>query len=113
MTHDTHPTPRRRGRQPVGDQAMTPAERKAAQRERERARFVTYSPAELQAIGSDGLLQELGRLITAGRPALARAIWAVLEARACAVRAEMHPEQEALAQECEESERRAGPRTRN
>ena len=89
---------------------MTPAERKAAQRERERARFVTYSPAELQAIGSDGLLQELGRLVTAGRPAIAGAIWAVLEARAAAVRAEMHPEQEALAQECAEIERRAGPR---
>lgn len=97
ITPDLLPAPRRRGRPLVGDRAMTPAERKAAQRERERARFVTYSPAELQAIGSDGLLQELGRLVTAGRPALAGAIWAVLEARACAARAELHPDQEQLA----------------
>lgn len=97
ITPDLLPAPRRRGRPPAGDRAMTPAERKAAQRERERARFVTYSRVELNEIGTDALLDELGRLVTAGRPALARAIWGVLEARACAARAELHPDQEQLA----------------
>lgn len=98
-TSDLLPAPRRRGRPPAGDRAMTPAERKAAQRERERKAFVTYQRGELEAIGTDSLLDELGRLVTAGRPALARAIWGVLEARACAARAELHPEQEQLAAE--------------
>ena len=47
---------------------MTPAERKAAQRERERKAFITYARVELEAISTDALLDELGRLITAGRP---------------------------------------------
>ncbi len=97
ITPDLLPAPRRRGRPPAGDRAMTPAERKAAQRERERQAFVTYQRGELEALGTDALLDELGRLVPAGRPALARAIWAVLEARACAARAEQHPEQEQLA----------------
>ena len=81
----------------LGDRAMTSAERKAAQRERERKAFITYARVELEAISTDALLDELGRLITAGRPALARAIWGVLEARACAARAVRHPDQEQLA----------------
>lgn len=97
ITPDLLPAPRRRGRPPAGDRAMTPAERKAAQRERERKAFITYARVELEAIGTDALLDELGRLVTAGRPALARAIWEVLEARACAARAELHPAQERLA----------------
>ena len=97
ITPDLLPAPRRRGRPPAGDRAMTPAERKAAQRERERRLFVTYAPAELEQIGTSMLLEELGRLVPAGRPALARAIWGVLEARACAARAELHPDQEQLA----------------
>lgn len=97
ITPDLLPVPRRRGRPLVGDRAMTPAERKAAQRERERKAFITYARVELEAIGTDSLLDELGRLVTAGRPALARAVWEVLEARACAARAELHPDQEQLA----------------
>ena len=99
ITPDLLPAPRRRGRPLLGDRAMTPAERKAAQRERERKAFITYARVELEAISTDALLDELGRLITAGRPALARAraIWGVLEARACAARAVLHPEQEQLA----------------
>lgn len=96
------PAPRRRGRPPVGDQPLTPAQRKAAQRERERKAFVTYARAELEAIGTDSLLDELGRLVTAGRPALAGAIWAVLQARAEAARAVMHPEQELIASQAEQ-----------
>ena len=76
---------------------MTQAERKAAQRERERQAFVTYQRDELEGIGTDALLEEMGRLVPAGRPALARAIWAVLEARACAARAVLHPDQEEIA----------------
>ena len=97
ITPDLLPAPRRRGRPPAGDRAMTTAERKAAQRERERKAFVTYARAELEAISTDALLDELGRLVTAGRPALAGAVWEVLEARACAARAVLHPDQEQLA----------------
>lgn len=99
VTPDLLPTPRRRGRPSVGYRAMTPAERKAVQRERERKAFVTYQRDELEQIGTGSLLEELGRLVPAGRPALARAVWEVLEARACAARAELHPEQEQLAAE--------------
>jgi hypothetical protein len=99
LIQDLISAPRGRGRPPAGDRAMTPAERKAAQRERERRTFVTYQRYELEAIGTDALLEELGRLVSGGRPALARAIWEVLEARASAARAELHPEQGRMAAE--------------
>lgn len=95
-TSELLPTPRRPGRPPAGVRALTPAERKAAQRERERGAFVTYDRVELESIGTDALLEELGRLVTAGQPALAGAIWEVLEARVCAARANLHTQQEQL-----------------
>lgn len=100
--------PRRRGRPLAGDKALTPAERKAAQRERERRAFVTYQRGELEQVGTAALAAELGRLVADGRPALASAVWEVLQARACAARAELHPEQEAQAQADAERLARAG-----
>jgi hypothetical protein len=96
-TIDLLPAPRRRGRPTKLDGAQTPAQRKAAQRERERLAFVTYSADELERVGTAALAAELGRLVVDGRPALASAVWKVLQARACASRAELHPEQEAQA----------------
>lgn len=108
ITPDLLPVPRRRGRPAKPDGAQTPAQRKAAQRERERLAFATYSADELERVGTAALAAELGRLVAAGRPALAGAVWKVLQARACASRAELHPEQEAQARADAERLARAG-----
>jgi len=107
-TLDLLPVPRRRGRPTKPNGAQTPAQRKAAQRERERLAFVTYQRGELERVGTAALAAELGRLVADGRPALAGAVWEVLQARACAARAELHPAQEAQALADAERLARAG-----
>lgn len=107
-TIDLLPAPARRGRPRKPGGAQTPAQRKAAQRERERLAFATYSADELERVGTAALAAELGRLVVDGRPALAGAVWRVLQARACASRAELHPEQEAQARADAERLARAG-----
>jgi hypothetical protein len=75
------PLPRRRGRPSTGD-AMTPAQRKRAQRSRDRAASRTD---DYTSCTTERLLRDLGYAVTHGLPYIAQSIASELHARAQSV----------------------------
>lgn len=85
LTLELLPTPPRRGRPPTG-MAMSPAQRKRAQRSRDRvARFSAYDDAaSMRSLTDEALLDEVRRCMNAGQLALLQSLFSEIDSRAMA-----------------------------